>query len=48
MGKSLISFGKIEPRGEIRRKIEAIQAEDLRRMACRIFHPDRLSRLIFT
>ena len=47
MGKSLLSFGRIAGSEETRAAIEAITAEDLREMACRIFAPDRLSTLIY-
>ena len=47
MGKSLLSFGRVASSAEIRTAIEAITAEDLRAMACRIFQPERLSTLIF-
>ena len=47
MGKSLLAFGRVSADGEIRGKIEAITAEDLRLMADRIFSPDRLSTLVF-
>ena len=47
MGKSLLSYGRISADGEVREKIGAVTAEDLRRMAGRIFGPDRLSTLVF-
>ena len=47
MGKSLLSFGRVASSAEIRAAIEAITAEELRAMACRIFQPEHLSTLIF-
>ena len=47
MGKSLLSFGHIADDAQTRTAIEAITAEDLRQVACRIFAPDHLSTLIF-
>lgn len=47
MGKSLLSFGHIADDAQTRAAIEAITAEDLRQVACRIFTPDHLSTLIF-
>ena len=47
MGKSLLSFGHIADDAQTRAAIEAITAEDLRQVACRIFAPDHLSTLIF-
>jgi len=47
MGKSLLSFGRIAPREETVRNLEAITAEDLRSLAARLFAPSRLSQLIY-
>ncbi len=47
MGKSLTSYGRISPDGEVRRKVEEISSEDILRAACRIFAPEKTSRLIF-
>lgn len=48
MGKSLIAYGRVSSDAKNREKIEAITSEDIREAACRIFSPDKLSRLIFT
>ena len=47
MGKNLLSFGRISPKGEIRSKIEAITAQDILDVTLRIFNPSGVSRLIF-
>ena len=47
MGKSLLSFGRISPNGEIREKIGAITSEDILSSAVRIFDKNSTSRLIF-
>ena len=47
MGKGLIAYGKITGGKETRELIEGITAEDVRQMACRIFDPENLSRLIY-
>lgn len=46
MGKSLLAYGKVESAEEIKREIEAVSADMIRDMACRIFAPDRTSCLI--
>lgn len=46
MGKSLLAYGKVASAEEIKREIEAVSAEMIRDMACRIFAPDRTSCLI--
>ena len=46
MGKSLLAWGRIDTSVEMRARIEAVTPEALQKMACRIFDPDRLSRLI--
>lgn len=46
MGKSLLAYGKVASAEEIKREIEAISADIIRDMACRIFAPDRTSCLI--
>lgn len=46
MGKSLIAYGKVASSEEIKREIEAVSADMIRDMACRIFAPDRTSCLI--
>ncbi len=46
MGKSLLAYGKVASGEEIKREIEAVSADMIRDMACRIFAPDRTSSLI--
>lgn len=46
MGKSLLAYGKVASAEEIKREIEAVSADMIRDMACRIFSPDRTSCLI--
>lgn len=47
MGKSLLSYGVILSDGEVRRKVMAIPASLVQRMACEIFSPDKVSTLIY-
>ena len=47
MGKSLLAWGRIDTSVEMRARIEAVTPEALQKMACRIFDPDRISRLIY-
>ena len=47
MGKSLLSWGRIDTSAEMRERIEAVTPEDLQAMARRIFDPETLSRLIY-
>ncbi len=47
MGKSLLSYGNVMPDSEIRRLIEEITAEDIRRVTCEVLAPERLSTLIY-
>ena len=47
MGKSLLAWGRIDTSAEMRARIEAVTPEDLRAMACRLFAPETLSRLIY-
>lgn len=47
MGKGLLSYGKLNTGKENKELIEAITAEDIRRMARQIFDRNRLSRLIY-
>lgn len=47
MGKGLLAYGKITDGKETRELVDAITAEDVREMACRIFAPENLSRLIY-
>ena len=46
MGKSLLAYGKVASAEEIKREIEAVSADLIRDMACRIFAPHRTSCLI--
>lgn len=46
MGKSLLAYGKVASAEEIKREIEAVSADMIRDMACRIFAHDRTSCLI--
>ena len=46
MGKSLLAYGKVASAEEIKREIEAVSADMIRDMACRVFAPDRTSCLI--
>lgn len=46
MGKSLLAYGKVASAEEIKREIEAVSADMIRNMACRIFASDRTSCLI--
>lgn len=46
MGKSLLAYGKVASAEEIKREIEAVSADLIRDMTCRIFTPDRTSCLI--
>lgn len=46
MGKSLLAYGKVASAEEIKREIEAVSADMIRDMACRIFAPGRTSCLI--
>ena len=48
MGKSMLAFGDIMPDSKAREILEAVSAEDLQRMACRIFAPGKAARLIYT
>ena len=47
MGKSLLSWGRIDSSAETRARIEAVTPEALRAMARRLFDPAVLSRLIY-
>jgi len=47
MAKSLLSFGKVSPDGEVREKVGAISSEDLLVCARNIFAPERISTLIY-
>ena len=47
MGKELLAYGKLNTSKETRQMVEGITAEDIREMACTIFAPERLSKLIY-
>ena len=47
MGKSLLSWGRIDTSAETRARIEAVTPGDLQEMARRLFDPASLSRLIY-
>ena len=47
MGKSLLSWGRIDSSAETRARIEAVTPEALQKMARRLFDPASLSRLIY-
>ena len=47
MGKSLLAYGKINGTKETRELIENISAADLQEIACTVFDPTRLSKLIY-
>jgi predicted Zn-dependent peptidase len=47
MGKSLLSWGRIDSSAETRARIEAMTPEALQAMARRLFDPASLSRLIY-
>ena len=47
MGKSLLAYGKINGTKETRELIENITAADIQQIACTVFDPTRLSKLIY-
>ena len=47
MGKGLMAYGKVSDSKENKELINAITAEDIREIACRIFAPENLSRMIY-
>ena len=47
MGKSLLAYGKINGTKETRELIENISAADIQQIACTVFDPTRLSKLIY-
>ena len=47
MGKSMLAWGSIMTPEQTRAAIEAISAQDLQKMARRLFAPDQLSTLIY-
>lgn len=47
MGKSLLAYGKINGTKETRELIENITAADIQQIACTVFDPTRLSKLVY-
>ena len=47
MGKSLLAYGKVPGGKDNRTLVDAITAEDVQKMAIRIFDRDRISKLIY-
>ena len=47
MGKSLMDYGKVTDQEATRQVIESIAAEDVRRMACAVFAPEKVSTIIY-
>ena len=47
MGKSLLAYGKISGDRKTKDLVDAITAEDVQEMACTIFAPEKLSKLIY-
>lgn len=47
MGKSLLAWGKIMSPEQTRACLQSITSEDLRKMACRLFAPEKLSSLVY-
>ena len=47
MGKSLLAYGKINRTKETRELIENITAADIQEIACTVFDPTRLSKLVY-
>ena len=47
MGKSLLAYGKINGTKETRDLIENISAADIQQIACTVFDPTRLSKLVY-
>ena len=47
MGKSLLAWGTVMSPEETRKRLESITAEDLQKMALRLFAEDHLSTLIY-
>jgi len=47
MGKNLMAYGDIPTQEQIRSRIEAITAEELRMVALEIFEPSRLSTMLY-
>ena len=47
MGKSLLAWSTVMSEEETRKRLEAITAEDLQKMALRLFAQDHLSSLVY-
>lgn len=47
MGKSLMVFGRVVEQQESRAMIESVTAEDIKRVSCEIFAPEKLSKLTY-
>jgi len=47
LGKSFMRYGKIEDLESVKKRIEAITAEDLQNIALEMYNPDQLSVLIY-
>ena len=47
MGKGLMDYGKVMDDATTQKLVEQIKAEDIRRIACSVFGPDKLSTLIY-
>jgi len=47
MGKSLLSYGTIVSSSETRKQLEAITPVDIQKIACEVFDPEKLSKLVF-
>ena len=47
LGKSFMRYGKIEDLESVKKRIEAITAEDLQNIAIEMYNPDQLSVLIY-
>ena len=47
MGKGLMDYGKVLDDATTQKLVEQIKAEDIRRIACSVFGPGKLSTLIY-
>ena len=47
MGKGLMAYGKVSGNKENKELVNAITAEEIQEMACRIFAPENLSQMIY-
>ena len=47
MGKSLLSYGKVDSDDLVKSQILSVSSEDIRRAACSIFNPEYLSTLVY-